>query len=196
MDLCRIVKLDKSRSLSHEIRSIQSFSEITSPFVVVGPFEFSSASYRYAAALDRNLPSIDFSLPHDFFVTWSVLIADMSEKKPLLVDGWGGRSLLLLGEVVEHLFEAFDRFGLKLNSVAPDSCKNLIFDFKIPHGMKAQTALGTALCLVQFLDGLLFVRGLEIAVASVTMPKESNHLPRDFLGLFQRILMEPHDDCN
>ncbi len=99
-----------------------------------------------------------------------LVIFDDEQKKPLLENLSGNRSLLLISEIIHGLVESLEVFGLEFTSIIPRE-----HDLRIAFSTKGlnheKSLIGALMMLKTAIEALLFVRGLVIGHAQlITAP--------------------------
>ncbi len=191
MKLCRTVTLSHDRKLIHAVCPL-AHVETAARTILAGPVKLSFDSYRLAALVDEaeNL-SPDFQFDDDIAVTWSVLITEQMDKKPLINNMSPLHALHTLGEVISNVYEGFALFEHRLLRVVPHIVTNHVtMSYVIEKGSYARMAIGAALCLSTMLSGVLFVRGLNIASSSVSFADEGKLGRLDFINLYRYVLTD------
>lgn len=194
MKLCHTVTLGKDRRLLHAVRPLTGLEEQSPTSLLAGPCKISFNSQRLAALTHISEPlGFDFLFIEPFRVTWSVLIIDDLERQPLFANRSPVQSLLMVGELIDGLYEGFQSFGHSLTSVTVDPItQHLVLSFEIAKDTQAKSAIGAAMCFVTIINSLLFVRGLGVASASLSMPEEWKLERPDFVNLYRYILTETY----
>jgi hypothetical protein len=194
MKLCRTVTLAHDRMISYAVCPLARL-EANADCILAGPIKLSFDTFRLAALVEHpDMLSPDFLMSDEVKVSWSVLIVEQMDKKPLFSSMSGSRALLLVTEIITNLFEGFDHLGLQLQSVAPNIItQHLNFSFVIEKGTSSRAALGSALCLATMIDGLLFVRGLTIASSMVAIVDEHRLGRLEFSNFYRFALTSIHN---
>lgn len=195
MKLCRTITLGSDRRLLHAVRPLLGLEEQSFTSLLAGPCKLPFDAYRLAALTHVNAPlGFNFFLSEKTNIIWSVMIVDDLEKRPLFAHRSMGQALLLTGELIDGLFEAFQSFGHTLTNVAPDPLTNhLKLHYEIAKDTSAKAAIGSAMCFVTIMNSLLFVRGLAVTQASVSMPEEKTFEHADFIDLYRYLLTETYE---
>lgn len=192
MKLCRSITLRKDGRIKQAINPLHLVE--SSVGLLAGPCKMTFDSMRLAALTESpDLLPRDFQLLDDINMTWSILIIDNVNGLPLFTNHSGGRALLLMGEIIDNLFESFRALGVALREISPDSLsQQLVMTFSLEKGTTSRMALGAAMCLAQVVDALLFVRGLSVSSSTVVMPESLLREQSDFINLYGDILASIH----
>ena len=193
MELCRTITLTKERKIVHGVYPLHDIMRAPAQ-LIAGPAKLSFDSFHLAALCEgADSLAADFQWSDAIRVSWSILITDQLDQKPLFSKTSGARALWLTGEIIHGLFEVFHGYNHRLLSVVPDmDTHHLMLTFEIDQGFSAYASIGSALCFVSLIDGLLFVRGLQLSSSNICLVDEINLDRPDFVNIYRFIFTESH----
>ena len=196
MNLCHTITLTKAFTFVHEIQDRHAILSLPTSQVLMPPKNIGASRWLFAALrkgdvdLGDNVPIVA-----DVVLAIELAIVDDFEQRPFFSSHSGARSLFILGELIDGLFDGASVLGLTKLKITTNPLKNnLQFTCALPAGISSHTGVGATMCLATICDALFFERGLKIASSQIDMEYRNSELPKHFLNYLKSVFVSLLND--